>query len=71
MNRKQSAPPRWWNKVTRDLVLFSFGLGLTVNEALFHVGPERPSLLILFAGMMGVPAMLKYDELRRGKRDEK
>ena len=55
----------WWTKITRDVVLFAFGLGLTINEAVFHNGPERPSLLVLYAGMMGLPAIIRYDEQRR------
>lgn len=34
--------------------MFVAGLSLTVREALER-GPERPSLYILFAGMMGLP----------------
>lgn len=56
----------WWSKITRDVILFTAGLGLTVNESL-RVGPERPSLLVLFAGMMGLPAVMRFDELRRKK----
>lgn len=55
---------RWWSKITRDIVLFAAGLALTVNEAL-RAGPERPSLLVLFAGMMGLPAVMRFDEQRR------
>jgi len=62
--------PQWWNKITRDLVLFSVGLCLILNEALLRSGPERPSLLIVFSGMIGLPAFLRYDERRRQDRDE-
>lgn len=55
---------RWWSKITRDVVLLAAGLGLTINEAL-RAGPERPSLLVLYAGMMGLPAVMRFDELRR------
>lgn len=58
----------WSHKITRDLILFAVGLGLTVNEAIFHGGPERPSLLVLYAGMMGLPAVMRFDELRRNGR---
>jgi hypothetical protein len=60
----------WWTKVTRDLVLFSAGLLLTINEAL-RSSVDRPDLLVLFAGMMGLPAMLRYDEQRRRGKDDK
>lgn len=56
---------RWWTKITRDLVLFTTGLVLTVNEAILRNGVERPSLLVLYAGMMGFPAVIRYDEKRR------
>lgn len=59
-----STRARWWTKISRDLVLFAVGLGLTINEAL-RAGPERPSLLVLYAGMMGLPAILRFDEQRR------
>lgn len=36
--------------------MFLTGLVLTVHEALVS-GPERPSLYILYAGMMGLPFM--------------
>lgn len=58
-------PGRRAPKITRDLVLFTAGLGLTVNEAVVRNGTERPSLLVLFAAMMGLPALLRYDESRR------
>lgn len=50
---------RWWSKITRDLVLVTVGLGLTVREGLTS-GPERPSLYILYAGMMGLGSVLRY-----------
>ena len=34
--------------------MFFTGLGLTIREALTK-GPERPSLYVLYAGMMGLP----------------
>lgn len=51
--------PRW-----RDPLLFLTGLGLTIFEAVMRDGAERPSLLILYAGMMGLPAFLRADEKR-------
>lgn len=61
---KTAVRVRWWSKITRDIILFASGLALTVNEAL-RAGPERPSLLVLFAGMMGLPAVFRFDEIRR------
>ena len=67
---KQQARRRWASKVTRDAVLFGAGLGLTIREGL-TAGPERPSLYILYAGMMGLGPILRYAELRQqSKRDE-
>ena len=51
-----------WPRITRDSALFLAGLGLTINEAVLRHGPERPSLLILFAAMMGLPFVLRGDE---------
>lgn len=50
--------------VGRDGVLFVAGLLLTVNEGVFKKA-ERPSLLILYAAMMGLPAFLQADTKRR------
>lgn len=68
-----SSPSRgrasWKSKVTRDLVLFAAGLGLTIREGLI-AGPERPSLYILYAGMMGLGPILRYAEARQRKDEE-
>lgn len=54
----------------RGSLMFLSGLGLTIREALAH-GPERPSLYILFAGMMGLPIVWGNGDLwRRGANDE-
>lgn len=44
----------------RDLTLFVIGLGGVIHETVFTV-LERPSLLVLFAAMMGLPAFLRKD----------
>ena len=49
-------------RITRDLVLFGTGLVLTIHETLIHKGAERPHLLMMFAGMMGLPVFLRQDE---------
>jgi len=61
---KQQARRQWWTKVTRDAVLFGAGLGLIVREGLTS-GPERPSLYILYGGMVGLGPILRYAELRQ------
>ncbi len=55
---------KWWTKITRDLVLFTAGLGLTIREGLTN-GAERPSLYVLYAGMMGLGQVLRFAEARQ------
>lgn len=50
--------------LSRDRILFTSGLLLTMNEALLRTG-ERPTLLFLFAGMMGLPVVLRADDKRK------
>lgn len=60
---------RWWTKITRDVVLLGVGLGLTIRESL-TTGPERPSLYVLYAGMMGMGGVLRYAEGRQKTRED-
>ncbi len=46
----------------RDTILFVVGLSLIVNEAVLRQGPERYGLLVLFAGMVGLPVIMRADE---------
>ena len=55
------AAARW--KLVRDIILFFVGLGGVVHEALTKF--DRPSLLMVFAAMMGLPAFLRKDEGRK------
>jgi hypothetical protein len=48
-------------RLTRDSVLFTLGLVGIAYETLAHQA-ERPTLLLLFAGMIGLPAFLRGDE---------
>jgi hypothetical protein len=48
----------------RDTVLFLTGIGLIIYEAVLRSGTERPTLLVLYAGMVGLPAFLRVDEKR-------
>jgi hypothetical protein len=57
--RRWPSFPQW-----RDSCLFLTGLGLIVYEAVFRPGPERPTLLLLYAAMCGLPAFLKADDKR-------
>lgn len=46
--------------VIRDIVLFFGGLGGVAHETLVST-TDRPTLLLLFAAMMGLPAFLRQD----------
>lgn len=48
----------------RDTVLFLTGIGLIIYEAVLRTGPERYGLLVLYSGMVGLPALLRMDEKR-------
>lgn len=50
---------RWQN--TRDMLLFFGGMAGVAWETLAET-TERPSLLILFAAMMGLPAFLRQEK---------
>ena len=56
-------------RFTRDGVLFVIGVLGIAHETLV-ADIERPTLLILFAGMVGLPAFLHKDELAQKKQDE-
>lgn len=55
-------------RITRDGVLFTAGLLGVMNEALLRDGTERPTLLVLFAAMMGLPVFLRQDEKPNDKK---
>lgn len=48
--------------VWRDGVLFATGISLIVYEAVLREGAERPTLLLLYAAMVGLPAFLGRDD---------
>lgn len=52
-------------KNLRDVAIFGMGLVGIIHETFFSHG-ERPTLLLLFAAMIGLPAFLRMDE----KKDE-
>lgn len=62
--------PRPTAKGWRDTLLFLTGLGLIVYEAVLRTGPERPTLLLLYAGMTGLPAFLRTGDARSSERPE-
>jgi hypothetical protein len=49
-----------WRQV-RDVILFFGGLAGAAYETL-GTQADRPTLLLLFAAMMGLPAFLRADE---------
>lgn len=53
-------------RVTRDGILFFAGLLGVVHETLI-AKTDRPTLLLLFAAMMGLPAFLNKDEKEQKK----
>lgn len=52
----------------RDATLFLTGIGLIIHEATVYSGPERWGLLMLYAGMVGSPLVLRADEKRENGR---
>ena len=51
----------WWSTKLRDFLLFIGGfLGVAYETLLEQV--DRPALLALFGGMMGLPVFLRRDE---------
>lgn len=52
--------------ISRDSMLFAGGLLGVLHETVL-TNVERPSLLVLFGGMMGLPAFLRADEKRKEK----
>ena len=52
----------------RDVILFFGGLVGVAHEALASGTPD-PTLLLLYAAMMGLPAFLRQDERRGGDGD--
>jgi hypothetical protein len=49
-----------WTPVTK-IVLFLIGLGLFVWEAAIRVGETRIEFLVMYGGMMGLPAFFPRD----------
>jgi hypothetical protein len=56
--------PKFALRLSRDTVLLVAGL-LGVFHETFVSESERPALLVLFGGMMGLPAFLRADENRK------
>lgn len=54
-----------WRGITRDGVLFVIGILGIAHETLVSGPSERPTLLLLFGAMVGLPLFLRADD--RGK----
>lgn len=60
---------RYLNPAVRDAVLFVVGLAGIIYVTLTN-GGDRPTLLVLFGAMIGLPAFLRTDEARHEKSKE-
>jgi hypothetical protein len=54
--------------ISRDSMLFAGGLLGVLHETVL-TNVERPSLLVVFGGMMGLPAFLRADEKRKADKE--
>ena len=59
-------PRSFWWPPSRDLVLFLVGLAGVAHETLIAPTAD-PTLLVIFAGMLGLPAFLRKDEEKPSK----
>jgi len=62
---------RWrrWKHPSRDAVLFIVGiLGIIYETGFDNI--DRPSLLVVFSAMIGLPAFLHQDEARQPHDDD-
>jgi hypothetical protein len=67
IKKKEKRGAKWHLRLSRDVVIFGTGIVGIVHEIFFSTS-DRPTLLILFAAMIGLPAFLRIDE--RGKGDD-
>lgn len=56
---------RFFTPAVRDAVLFVVGL-VGIAYVTVTNGGDRPTLLVLFGAMIGLPAFLRTDEARKG-----
>jgi hypothetical protein len=59
----------WHIRLTRDLVIFGTGI-LGILHEVFLSTSDRPTLIILFGAMIGLPAFLRLDAKDNKKEDE-
>ena len=53
----------------RDVLFLAVGLGGIINEARFHEGEPRLTLLVVYLTLLGLPGALGLDVLRDRLRD--
>ena len=58
---------RW--PLVRDILLFFGGMGGVFHETVIRTAAERPTLLLVFATMMGLPAFLRHDEAKKADKE--
>jgi hypothetical protein len=56
-----------WKPQRKDILLVAGLIGI-FYEAM-RVGPERPTLLLVYAAMVGLPLVLRADEHRQNGKD--
>lgn len=61
--------PRPTARALRSAILFTVGIAGIVYEVVVDHG-ERPTLLILLAAMVGLPAFLHFDESKKKDGDQ-
>jgi len=61
VNRRNNRVGEWWTTKTRDFVLFVGGMLGVIYETLVEKA-DRPALLAVFGGMLGLPVFLRRDE---------
>lgn len=67
MGRRRTSD--WWTTRTRDFVLFVGGFAGVIYETLVEQ-VDRPALLAVFGGMLGLPVFLRRDEREQQDEDQ-
>lgn len=61
MTTRRKRSQSWYARISRDGILFAAGL-LGIGYETILKGGDRPTLLVLFGAMVGLPAFLRTDE---------
>jgi hypothetical protein len=56
---------RPWLLLARDALAILVGLCLLIWEAAFRHGQERPTLIVAYFALMGLPFVLRADQKRQ------